>query len=468
MVSAAIPSCTTTSNPSVLIAAGLVARKAREKGLKVKPWVKTSLAPGSQVVTDYLAKSGLQPDLDALGFNIVGYGCTTCIGNSGPLPEAVANAVVQGDLVAAAVLSGNRNFEGRVNPHCKANYLASPPLVVAYALAGSMTMDLQTQPVGTGSDGKAVYLKDIWPSNKEVQDALRASLTPDMFRQRYANVFAGNEAWQQIKIAEGLTYKWDANSTYVKLPPIFQNMLEVGAVKDVHGARLLALLGDSITTDHISPAGDIKKSSPAGKYLQEKGVPVEEFNSYGARRGNHEVMMRGTFANIRIKNELMGGAEGGNTKHFPSGEAMSIYDASIRYQVDRVPLIVIAGKEYGTGSSRDWAAKGTKLLGVQAVIAESFERIHRSNLVGMGVLPLEFKGGMTRGDLNLTGAETFDITGVEAGLKPRMELTLTLTRPDGSKQTLPLLCRIDTLDEIDYFKNGGILPYVLRGLTGQQ
>ena len=468
VVIAAITSCTNTSNPSVLIAAGLVARKAREKGLTVKPWVKTSLAPGSQVVTDYLAKSGLQVDLDALGFNIVGYGCTTCIGNSGPLPEAVANAVVQGDLVAAAVLSGNRNFEGRVNPHCKANYLASPPLVVAYALAGSMTVDLQTQPLGTGSDGNAVYLKDIWPSNSEVQEALRASLTPDMFRQRYANVFAGNEAWQQIKIAEGLTYKWDAKSTYVKLPPIFQNMQAVGDVKDVRGARLLALLGDSITTDHISPAGDIKKSSPAGKYLQDKGVPVEEFNSYGARRGNHEVMMRGTFANIRIKNELMGGAEGGNTKHFPSGEGMSIYDASIRYQVDRVPLVVIAGKEYGTGSSRDWAAKGTKLLGVQAVIAESFERIHRSNLVGMGVLPLEFKGGMTRADLNLTGAEVFDVTGVEAGLKPRMELTLTISRPDGSKQTVPVLCRIDTLDEIDYFKNGGILPYVLRGLTGQK
>ena len=466
VVIAAITSCTNTSNPSVLIAAGLVARKAREKGLKVKPWVKTSLAPGSQVVTDYLAKAGLQTDLDALGFNIVGYGCTTCIGNSGPLPEAVANAVVQGDLVAAAVLSGNRNFEGRVNPHCKANYLASPPLVVAYALAGSMTVDMQTQSLGNDRDGKPVYLKDIWPTNAEIQASLRASLTPDMFRQRYANVFAGNEAWQQIKIAEGLTYKWDAKSTYVKLPPIFQNMQEVGAVKDVRGARLLALLGDSITTDHISPAGDIKKSSPAGKYLQDKGVPVEEFNSYGARRGNHEVMMRGTFANIRIKNELMGGAEGGNTKHFPSGEAMSIYDASIRYQVDRVPLVVFAGKEYGTGSSRDWAAKGTKLLGVQAVIAESFERIHRSNLVGMGVLPLEFKTGVTRKDLNLTGAETFDITGVEAGLKPRMELTLTVTRPDGSKQTLPVLCRIDTLDEIDYFKNGGILPYVLRGLTG--
>ena len=468
VVIAAITSCTNTSNPSVLIAAGLVAQKARAKGLKVKPWVKTSLAPGSQVVTDYLAKSGLQTDLDAMGFNIVGYGCTTCIGNSGPLAEPVANAVVQGDLVAAAVLSGNRNFEGRVNPHCKANYLASPPLVVAYALAGSMTIDLQTQPLGTDDKGAPVYLRDIWPTSREIQDILTSSLTPDMFRQRYAHVFAGNKAWQQITIAEGLTYKWNDKSTYVKLPPIFQNMQAVGDVRDVHGAKLLALLGDSITTDHISPAGDIKKSSPAGKYLIEHGVPVEEFNSYGARRGNHEVMMRGTFANIRIKNELMGGAEGGNTKHFPDGEDMSIYDASMRYQADNISLIVVAGKEYGTGSSRDWAAKGTTLLGVKAVIAESFERIHRSNLVGMGVLPLEFKGGMTRKDLKLTGLEVFDITGVEAGLKPRIELTWTIKRPDGSVQTVPLLCRIDTLDEIDYFKNGGILPYVLRSLTGKK
>jgi aconitate hydratase len=468
VVIAAITSCTNTSNPSVLIAAGLVAKKAHEKGLKVKPWVKTSLAPGSQVVTDYLAKAGLQKDLDALGFNIVGYGCTTCIGNSGPLPEPVANAVVAGDLVAAAVLSGNRNFEGRVNPHAKANYLASPPLVVAYALAGSMTIDLQTQPIGSDTTGSAVYLRDIWPKNSEIQDVMRASLTPDMFRQRYANVFAGDKQWQAITIAEGVTYKWDGNSTYVKLPPIFQNMQAVGDVKDVQGAKLLALLGDSITTDHISPAGDIKRSSPAGKYLTDHGVPPEEFNSYGARRGNHEVMMRGTFANIRIKNELMGGAEGGNTKHFPDGTEMPIYDASIRYQVDNIPLVVIAGKEYGTGSSRDWAAKGTKLLGVKAVIAESFERIHRSNLVGMGVLPLEFKNGMTRKDLNLTGPELFDITGVEAGLSPRMELTMIVTAVDGTKKTVPLLCRIDTLDEIDYFKNGGILPYVLRSLTGQK
>jgi aconitate hydratase len=467
VVIAAITSCTNTSNPSVLIAAGLVAKKAHERGLKVKPWVKTSLAPGSQVVTDYLAKAGLQPHLNALGFNIVGYGCTTCIGNSGPLPEAVSTAVVAGDLVAAAVLSGNRNFEGRVNPHCKANYLASPPLVVAYALAGSMTIDLQTQPLGVDANGASVFLRDIWPKTAEIQETMRAALTPAMFRERYAHVFSGDTAWQDIKVEESLTYKWQEKSTYVKLPPIFQNMQAVGDVRDVHGARLLALLGDSITTDHISPAGDIKKSSPAGKYLIEHGVPVEEFNSYGARRGNHEVMMRGTFANIRIKNELMGGAEGGNTKHFPEGVEMPIYDAAMQYQADGVPLVVVAGKEYGTGSSRDWAAKGTKLLGVKAVIAESFERIHRSNLVGMGVLPLEFKGGMTRKDLNLTGIETFDVTGVESGLKPRMDLILTIYYADGTVKKIMVMCRIDTLDEIDYFKNGGILPYVLRSLAGR-
>ncbi len=467
VVIAAITSCTNTSNPSVLIAAGLVAKKAHERGLKVKPWVKTSLAPGSQVVTDYLAKAGLQTHLNALGFNIVGYGCTTCIGNSGPLPEAVSTAVVAGDLVAAAVLSGNRNFEGRVNPHCKANYLASPPLVVAYALAGSITIDLQTQPIGVDANGASVFLRDIWPKTAEIQETMRAALTPAMFRERYAHVFSGDTAWQDIKVEESLTYKWQEKSTYVKLPPIFHNMQAVGDVRDVHGARLLALLGDSITTDHISPAGDIKKSSPAGKYLVEHGVPVEEFNSYGARRGNHEVMMRGTFANIRIKNELMGGAEGGNTKHFPEGVDMAIYDAAMQYQADGVPLVVVAGKEYGTGSSRDWAAKGTKLLGVKAVIAESFERIHRSNLVGMGVLPLEFKNGMTRKDLNLTGLEKFDVIGVEAGLKPRMELIVTVTYADGAVKQVPTLCRIDTLDEIDYFKNGGILPYVLRSLAGK-
>jgi aconitate hydratase len=465
VVIAAITSCTNTSNPGVMIAAGLVARKAHAKGLKVKPWVKTSLAPGSQVVTDYLAASGLNVDLDALGFNLVGYGCTTCIGNSGPLPENISAAIEQGDLVAAAVLSGNRNFEGRVNPHCKANYLASPPLVVAYALAGSMALDITTAPLGTGSDGKPVYLKDIWPTTMEIDTALTAALTPAMFRKRYANVFEGPENWRNIKTATGLTYRWDNNSTYVKLPPLFDDMPRPGLITDFTGARLLALLGDSITTDHISPAGDIKKSSPAGKYLIERGVDPSDFNSYGARRGNHEVMMRGTFANIRIKNELMGGAEGGNTKHVPSGESMSIYDAAMAYQKDRVALIVMAGKEYGTGSSRDWAAKGTKLLGVRAVIAESFERIHRSNLVGMGVLPLEFKAGMTRKDLNLDGSEAFAITGVAAGLKPRMDVTLTITRQGGKTDTVTLLCRIDTLDEVEYYKNGGILPFVLRDLA---
>jgi aconitate hydratase len=465
VVIAAITSCTNTSNPSVLVAAGLVARKARMKGLSVKPWVKTSLAPGSQVVTDYLAKANLQADLDALGFTLVGYGCTTCIGNSGPLPDNIAAAIEQGDLVAASVLSGNRNFEGRINPGCKANYLASPPLVVAYALAGSMTIDLATQPLGTGKDGKPVYLKDIWPSNEEIQSVIRASLTPEMFRRRYSNVFAGPEKWQHIKTADGMIYKWERDSTYVKLPPLFEAMpREPQKVTDIKGARLLALLGDSITTDHISPAGDIKKSSPAGKYLIDHHVEPAEFNSYGARRGNHEVMMRGTFANIRIKNELMGGAEGGNTKHFPDGEAMPIYDAAMRYQKENVPLIIIAGKEYGTGSSRDWAAKGTRLLGVRVVIAESFERIHRSNLVGMSVLPLVFKNGMTRGDLKLTGMEIFSVTGVEAGIKPHMDVTLTINRPDGTVDNVVLLCRIDTLDEVEYYKNGGILPYVLRDL----
>ncbi|MDP9127388.1 MAG: aconitate hydratase AcnA [Pseudomonadota bacterium] len=465
VVIAAITSCTNTSNPGVMLAAGLVARKAREKGLTVQPWVKTSLAPGSQVVTDYLAKAGLNVDLDALGFNLVGYGCTTCIGNSGPLPEAIAAAIDQGNLVAASVLSGNRNFEGRINPNCKANYLASPPLVVAYALAGSVTADLTTQPLGNGKDGKPVYLRDIWPSTDEVKAAIRMAVTPEMFRQRYANVFRGPANWQQIKTAEGITYKWESNSTYVKSPPLFEAMpRSPQPVTDIAGAKLLALLGDSITTDHISPAGDIKKSSPAGKYLIAQGVEPAEFNSYGARRGNHEVMMRGTFANIRIKNELLDGAEGGNTRYAPTGEILPIYDAAMLYQRDSVPLVIIAGKEYGTGSSRDWAAKGTKLLGVRAVIAESFERIHRSNLVGMGVLPLEFKKGKTRADLKLTGAETFAISGVAAGLTPHMEVKLAVTRPDGKIDTMPLLCRVDTLDEVEYYKNGGILPYVLRDL----
>ncbi|MCW2248073.1 aconitate hydratase [Azospirillum fermentarium] len=466
VVIAAITSCTNTSNPAVLVAAGLVAKKAVEKGLTTRPWVKTSLAPGSQVVTDYLAKAGLQDALDTLGFNIVGYGCTTCIGNSGPLPEPVAAAVEAGDLVVAAVLSGNRNFEGRVNPHTRANYLASPPLCVAYALAGTMLTDLTRDPLGTGSDGQPVYLKDIWPTSHEVQAAINAALSPAMFRRRYADVFLGPPEWQAIAAAGGQAYAWDATSTYVKRPPFFEGMPKVpGAVGDVHGARLLALLGDSITTDHISPAGSIKKTSPAGEYLLAHQVRVADFNSYGSRRGNHEVMMRGTFANIRIRNELLPGVEGGETRHVPSGEQLPIYTAAMRYADEGVPLVIVAGKEYGTGSSRDWAAKGTRLLGVRAVIAESFERIHRSNLVGMGILALQFKDGMTRADLSLDGTETFDITGIETGLTPRKDVTLTVTRSDGSTRTVPLLCRIDTLDELEYYRHGGVLNYVLRNLA---
>jgi aconitate hydratase len=468
VVIAAITSCTNTSNPSVLVAAGLVARKAVAKGLTVKPWVKTSLAPGSQVVTDYLTKAGLQADLDKLGFNLVGYGCTTCIGNSGPLPAPIAAAVEAKDLTVAAVLSGNRNFEGRVNPHVKANYLASPPLCVAYALAGNMHINLTTDPIGTGSDGKPVYLKDIWPSNAEVQAMVDQCLTSDMFKSRYADVFKGPDQWQAIKAdGSGEVYAWDGKSTYVANPPYFTGMSKTpGTVSDVRSANILALFGDSITTDHISPAGNIKKDSPAGKYLTAHGVAAADFNSYGARRGNHEVMMRGTFANIRIKNEMLGGVEGGLTRHVPSGEQMPIYDAAMKYAETKTPLVVFAGKEYGTGSSRDWAAKGTVLLGVKAVIAESFERIHRSNLVGMGVLPLVFKDGMTRKSLNLTGDETIDVTGIEAGIAPRMDVTMTITRKDGSKESHKLLCRIDTQDEIEYFKNGGVLKYVLRNLAG--
>ncbi len=468
VVIAAITSCTNTSNPGVMLAAGILARKARQKGLTTKPWVKTSLAPGSQVVTDYLIQGGLQTYLDALGFHLVGYGCTTCIGNSGPLPENVAAAIEQGDLVACAVLSGNRNFEGRINPHCKANYLASPPLVVAYALAGSMTFDFTTQPLGKGTDGKPVFLRDLWPTNAEIDAAMSQALTPAMFQQRYANVFDGPEAWQKVATTEGQTYAWDKDSTYVKQPPLFDAIQrEPQKPKDVANARLLAMFGDSITTDHISPAGDIQKSSPAGAYLTAHGIAPSAFNSYGARRGNHEVMMRGTFANIRIKNELMDGVEGGSTKHFPSHDVMPIYDAAMRYQQENVPLIVVAGKEYGTGSSRDWAAKGTKLLGVRAVIAESFERIHRSNLVGMGVLPLEFKGGMTRADFKLTGEETFGIAGIATELRPHMDVMLTINRKEGVDRYM-LLCRIDTLDELEYFKHGGILPYMLRDLLAKE
>ena len=468
VVIAAITSCTNTSNPSVLIAAGLVARNAREKGLVSKPWVKTSLAPGSQVVEDYLKEAKLQDPLDELGFNIAGFGCTTCIGNSGPLKEPIAEAVDNGDLVVASVLSGNRNFEGRVHPQVKANFLASPPLVVAYALAGSMTVDLFNDPLGTDQDGKPVYLKDIWPTNKEVRETMDRVVTPTMFRARYDNVFDGPPEWRKVEASGGVTYAWDMTSTYVQNPPYFAGLgdltAEAAPIADITGARPLALLGDSVTTDHISPAGSIKAESPAGDYLVGHQVPAREFNSYGSRRGNHEVMMRGTFANIRIRNEIAPGTEGGVTKHLPDGEVMPIYDAAMKYQTEGVPLIVVGGREYGTGSSRDWAAKGVKLLGVKAVVVESFERIHRSNLVGMGVLPLQFQEGTTRQTLKLDGSETFDIIGLSEGLKPRMTLRLVIHRADGTSGEVPVLCRIDTLDEIEYFKAGGILQYVLKNL----
>ncbi len=467
VVIAAITSCTNTSNPSVLVGAGLLARKALALGLNRKPWVKTSLAPGSQVVTDYLQKAGLQADLDALGFNTVGYGCTTCIGNSGPLPDAIAGAVEQGDLNVAAVLSGNRNFEGRISPHVKSNYLASPPLVVAYAIAGSMHIDLTKDPIGQDKNGKDVYLKDIWPSNKEIADTVNQCLTPEMFKNRYADVFKGPKEWQAIGgDASGQTYKWQGASTYVKNPPFFEGITKKpGATSDIKGAYALAILGDSVTTDHISPAGSIKKDSPAGLYLSSHGVKTADFNSYGSRRGNHEVMMRGTFANIRIKNEMLAGKEGGFTKHVPSGEVTSIYDAAMKYEQEATPLVVIAGKEYGTGSSRDWAAKGTRLLGVRAVVAESFERIHRSNLIGMGVIPLQFKGATTRKSLNLRGDERYEILGISEGLSPKKEMVMKISYADGSEQEVRLICRIDTLDEVEYYRNGGILHYVLRRIA---
>ncbi|SFK26942.1 aconitate hydratase AcnA [Falsiroseomonas stagni] len=466
VVIAAITSCTNTSNPYVLVAAGLVARKARAKGLKPKPWVKTSLAPGSQVVTEYLDKAGLSADLDALGFQTVGYGCTTCIGNSGPLAEPIVDAVENNKLVVASVLSGNRNFEGRVHANVRANYLASPPLVVAYALAGTVKLNLTTDPIGTGSDGQPVFLKDIWPTTQEVNDTVHAVVTRKMFMERYGDVFKGPAQWQAIRVdADSDTYRWNSGSTYVQNPPYFTGMtMDVADIKSVHGARILASLGDSITTDHISPAGSIKKASPAGDYLLEHQVRQADFNSYGARRGNHEVMMRGTFANIRIKNELAPGTEGGVTKHHPSGEVMPIYDAAMKYQKEGVPLVIFGGKEYGTGSSRDWAAKGTFLLGAKAVIAESFERIHRSNLVGMGVLPLVFKNGEDRKSLGITGAETIDLLGIEA-LSPRMDVTMVIHRPDGTTHSTTLMCRVDTADEVEYYKNGGILHYVLRGMA---
>ena len=465
VVIAAITSCTNTSNPSVMLGAGLLAKKAVERGLTVRPWVKTSLAPGSKVVTDYLRKAGLIPALEALRFHVVGYGCTTCIGNSGPLPEPVAAAIKEKNLVAAAVLSGNRNFEGRVNPLTLANYLASPPLVVAYALAGTVDIDLSRDPIGTGKDGKPVYLRDIWPSPAEVAAAVRDTVTPDLFRTQYADVFKGDERWRGLPAPSGELYRWRDDSTYIKSPPFFATMTStVPALGDIAKARVLAVLGDSVTTDHISPAGSIPADSPAGRYLIGLGVPARDFNSYGARRGNHEVMMRGTFANIRLKNQLVPGVEGGVTRHFPDGAQTSIYEAAMQYQAEGVPLIVIAGKEYGTGSSRDWAAKGTTLLGVRAVIAESYERIHRSNLVGMGVLPLQFLPGETREALGLCGDETYAIRGITR-LAPQAKLEVEATSSDGSVRRFTAVARIDSPIEVEYYRNGGILQTVIRGIA---
>ncbi|HYD05016.1 MAG TPA: aconitate hydratase AcnA, partial [Reyranella sp.] len=463
VVIAAITSCTNTSNPGVLVAAGLVAKKANELGLRPKPWVKTSLAPGSQVVTDYLVKAGLQEHLDAVGFNLVGYGCTTCIGNSGPLAEPISNAINANDIVAASVLSGNRNFEGRVSPDVRANFLASPPLVVAYALKGTVIEDFTQTPIGRSTAGADVYLRDIWPTNQEVHELMTASISREMFTSRYADVYKGDAHWQAIDVTGSDTYRWRAGSTYVANPPYFEGMSMTPApVADIVEAKPLAILGDSITTDHISPAGSIKVDSPAGQWLMEHQVAKADFNSYGSRRGHHEVMMRGTFANIRIKNEMVPGIEGGMSRY--GDEVVPIYDAAMRHKADGTPLVVIAGKEYGTGSSRDWAAKGTNLLGVRAVIVESFERIHRSNLVGMGVLPLQFMGGDTRDSLGLTGDDAFTIRGV-AGLKPRQDVTVEVTRPSGESFTFTALCRIDTANELEYFLNGGILHYVLRKLA---
>lgn len=467
VVIAAITSCTNTSNPSVMLAAGLVAKKAVERGLARKPWVKSSLAPGSKVVTDYLTRAGLNEYLDQLGFNLVGYGCTTCIGNSGPLLDPIAKAVTEGDLIVSSVLSGNRNFEGRVHAQVKANWLASPPLVVAFALAGTTRINLRDEPLGQDHEGKPVYLRDIWPSQQEVA-ALVAQVDGDMFRRQYAEVFRGDAEWQAIDIAEGKTYQWQPDSTYVRRPPFFEGVEKPQPpLKDIEGARVLALFGDSITTDHISPAGAIKADSPAGRYLQQHGVAVEDFNSYGSRRGNHEVMMRGTFANIRIRNHMLDGVEGGFTRHIPSGEQMSIYDAAMRYQQENTPLVVFAGQEYGTGSSRDWAAKGPLLLGIKAVVAESYERIHRSNLIGMGVLPLQFKEKDSWASLGLTGKEVVNIRGLNDDLKPGQMLTLDIARADGRKLQLEVICRIDTANEAIYFKHGGILRYVLRQMISQ-
>jgi aconitate hydratase len=468
VVIAAITSCTNTSNPSVMVGAGLLAKKAVEKGLTRKPWVKSSLAPGSKVVTEYLNAAGLTPYLDQLGFNLVGYGCTTCIGNSGPLPEEVSAVIREKNLVVCSVLSGNRNFEGRIQQEVRANYLASPPLVVAYALAGWITRDLTTEPIGEDRSGRPVYLKDIWPTEQELQETMVRAVTADMFRKSYADVFKGDERWQKLPVPEGSRFVWDQDSTYIRRPTFLEGMtMSPSAPADLSGMRVLALLGDSVTTDHISPAGSIKADSPAGKYLIEKGVKPSDFNSYGARRGNHEVMVRGTFANVRLRNQLAPGTEGGWTLYQPGGELMSIYDASVKYQAAGVPLLVVAGKEYGSGSSRDWAAKGTQLLGVKVVIAESFERIHRSNLVNMGVLPLEFKSGETAASLKLTGTESFSVVGIGAGLKPRGDLTVVATAADGGAKTFSATCRIDTPEELIAFRHGGILPYVVRQLVSR-
>ena len=468
VVIAAITSCTNTSNPSVMIGAGLVAKKAVEKGLTSKPWVKTSLAPGSKVVTDYLAQAGLDTYLDALGFNLVGYGCTTCIGNSGPLPDDVSAEIDARSLVVASVLSGNRNFEGRVQQQVRANYLASPPLVVAYALAGTMTLDLTTEPLGTGNDGKPVYLRDIWPTEREIQETMLRSVKSEHFTKQYADVFRGDARWQNLDVPTGGRFEWDPDSTYVRNPPFLEGVtLEPAPLVDITGGRVLALLGDSITTDHISPAGSIKKDSPAGKYLMDHGVDPKDFNSYGARRGNHEVMMRGTFANIRLRNQLAPGTEGGWTRYQPGGDVMPIYDAAMKYKAAGVPLVVLAGKEYGSGSSRDWAAKGTLLLGVKAVIAESFERIHRSNLVNMGVLPLQFQDGQSPSTIGLTGAEVYEVLGVAHGLKPRALVTVRACCDAGTSIEFQAVARIDTPEELVAFRHGGILPYVLRQLVGK-
>ena len=465
VVISAITSCTNTSNPSVLIGAGLLAKKAAEKGLTRKPWVKTSLAPGSKVVTEYLKDSGLLSYLEKIGFHLVGYGCTTCIGNSGPLPEPVANAIQEGDLVAAAVLSGNRNFEGRIHANVRANYLASPPLVVAYALAGSMDVDLYSEPLGKDKQGKPVFLKDIWPSPEEVNATMRKSVRSEMFKKEYSQATEGDEQWKSMPVPQGELFQWDAQSTYVREAPYFEGMTRTPSEpKAIRGARVLALLGDSVTTDHISPAGAIEKSGPAARYLTNNDVLPKDFNQYGARRGNHEVMMRGTFANIRLKNFLAPGTEGGVTVHLPDKKQMSIYDAAMQYQKEGTPLIVVAGKEYGTGSSRDWAAKGPRLLGIKAAIAESFERIHRSNLIGMGIVPLVFMPGENLKTLGLTGFEKFDIVGIGPNLKLRQELTVKVTADDGKQTEFNVICRIDTPAELEYFRNGGILEFVLRQL----